>query len=165
MPLRALGVHTPLHELKAELFKALAHPLRVRCLELLATGEQSVSALLQETGAEASQLSQHLAVLRRAGVTVSRREGNVVVYRLVHPDVAEFLVVARRVIVDALTAARSTLDGLGGLGVQEPSSTDAGTAGAAATAAAADGTSTPAAAAGPASSAPASSASPRGARS
>lgn len=57
MPLHALGVDTPLNELKAELFKALAHPVRVRALELLATGPHAVADMLVATGMEASHLS------------------------------------------------------------------------------------------------------------
>ncbi|MGO1317122.1 MAG: ArsR/SmtB family transcription factor, partial [Cellulomonadaceae bacterium] len=68
VPLRQYGVDQPLHEIKAELFKSLAHPARVRALELLSDGERPVSELLAETGMEASHLSQHLSVLRRAGV-------------------------------------------------------------------------------------------------
>ena len=56
----------PLYEVKASLFKGLAHPLRIRILELLSADEElSVGALQRETGLEASHLSQHLSVLRR----------------------------------------------------------------------------------------------------
>jgi DNA-binding transcriptional ArsR family regulator len=55
----------PLYEVKANLFKGLAHPVRVRVLEVLANSESdlSVSDLLSDTGLEASHLSQHLSVL------------------------------------------------------------------------------------------------------
>ncbi|WP_448060464.1 ArsR/SmtB family transcription factor [Cellulomonas hominis] len=112
MPLQSLGIDRPLHELKAELFKALAHPVRVRTLELLAERDRKVSELLAEIGIEASHLSQHLAVLRRTGVVLARREGNTVHYTLAHPAVAAMLADARTAIVDALTHARATLDDL-----------------------------------------------------
>jgi ArsR family transcriptional regulator len=112
MPLRALGIDRPLAEIKADLFKALAHPVRVRTLELLAEGERPVSQLLAELGIEASHLSQHLAVLRRAGVVVARREGNAVTYSLAVPSVAEMLAAARAVLVDALGRSRDTLEEL-----------------------------------------------------
>ncbi|WP_311836228.1 metalloregulator ArsR/SmtB family transcription factor [Cellulomonas fimi] len=112
MPLRALGIDTPLHELKADLFKALAHPVRVRALELLLDGERPVSSLLAETQMEASHLSQHLAVLRRAGMVTARREGNAVHYRLAHPAVPELLTAARTVLVSALSTTRAALAGL-----------------------------------------------------
>jgi DNA-binding transcriptional ArsR family regulator len=58
--------------LKAEFFKALGHPLRIRVLELLSEGDQSVSELLEHVTVEQPYLSQQLAVLRRAGFVVAR---------------------------------------------------------------------------------------------
>jgi DNA-binding transcriptional ArsR family regulator len=88
----------PLYRIKADLFKALAHPVRIQVLEVLAAagGEATPASRLAEvTGAEGSQLSQHLAVLKRTGVVTSQRIGNAVEYRLGEPVVAELLVVAR----------------------------------------------------------------------
>ena len=62
---------TPLHQLKAEFFKTLSHPLRIRILELLSQDERSVGELLREMGVEPSNLSQQLAVLRRAGLVTA----------------------------------------------------------------------------------------------
>ncbi|WP_432456656.1 ArsR/SmtB family transcription factor [Cellulomonas iranensis] len=111
MPLHALGVDRPLAEVKADLFKALAHPVRVRTLELLVERDRQVSELLAELGLEASHLSQHLAVLRRAGVVTARRSGNAVHYALALPAVADMLAAARAVLVDAATHHRDLLDG------------------------------------------------------
>ncbi|MFP5347673.1 MAG: ArsR/SmtB family transcription factor [Actinomycetes bacterium] len=107
-----LGGEAPIHEIKADLFKALAHPVRVRVLELLVEGEQGVSDLLAETGMEPSHLSQHLAVLRRAGVVVANREGNAVRYRLAHEAVADLLAGARTFLVSTLGQTRELLAGL-----------------------------------------------------
>jgi ArsR family transcriptional regulator len=88
----------PLYAIKAELFRSLAHPIRIQVLEVLSSDPDHaapVSRLLAATGAEASALSQHLAVLKRAGVVTSARTGNTVVYSLSRPLVAELLVVAR----------------------------------------------------------------------
>ncbi|MEP7763204.1 metalloregulator ArsR/SmtB family transcription factor [Sanguibacter sp. 25GB23B1] len=112
MPLHALGVDTPLHELKSELFKALAHPVRVRALELLVTGPRAVADMLVETGMEASHLSQHLSVLRRSGLVTAQREGNTVTYRLAHPEVANLLTVARAVLLQALGTSTDALTAL-----------------------------------------------------
>ena len=109
MPLPALGVDRPLAEVKADLFKALAHPVRVRTLELLAERDRQVSELLTELGLEASHLSQHLAVLRRAGVVSARRSGNTVEYSLALPAVAEMLAAARAVLLDAAARNRALL--------------------------------------------------------
>lgn len=89
---------TPLYKLKAEFFRTLGHPARVRILELLVEGERSVSDLMPEVGLEASHLSQQLGVLRRAGVVDSRKHGTTVIYRLATPEVAELMAVARRVL-------------------------------------------------------------------
>ena len=98
----------PLYEAKAELFKALGHPVRVRVLELLAQREHAVSELLAEVGIEATSLSQQLAVLRHAGLVTSRRAGSTVTYSLTNPHVAEFLAAARRILTDVL-AGRTEL--------------------------------------------------------
>lgn len=112
VPFSAVPPDAPVHVVKAELFKALGHPVRVRVLELLADGETPVSRLLAETGLEASHLSLHLGVLRRGGLVVARREGNAVFYRLAQPSVADLLTAARTVLVASLAGARDALAGL-----------------------------------------------------
>ena len=102
----------PLYAIKAELFRSLAHPTRIQVLEVLSADSShaaSVSRLLAATGAEASALSQHLAVLKRAGVVTSTRTGNTVVYRLGRPLVAELLVVARAFLRETLSASGAQL--------------------------------------------------------
>lgn len=95
----------PLYEVKAGLFKGLAHPLRIRLLELLADGqEHSVADLQRSTDLEASHLSQHLAVLRRHRLVASDRRASHVYYRITHPDVAELLAAARRLLGVVLAA-------------------------------------------------------------
>ncbi len=95
----------PLYEVKAGLFKGLAHPLRIRLLELLADGdEHSVAELQAGTGLEASHLSQHLAVLRRHRLVASARRASHVFYRITDPDVAELLTVARRLLAAVLSS-------------------------------------------------------------
>jgi len=112
VPLHALGVDRPLAEIKADLFRSLAHPVRVRVLELLVDGPRPVSELLVELDVEASRLSQHLAVLRQNGVVTAVREGNAVRYSLAQPAVADLLAAARSVLVESLGRTRSTLTDL-----------------------------------------------------
>ncbi|WP_406278258.1 ArsR/SmtB family transcription factor [Embleya sp. NBC_00896] len=103
----------PLYELKAEFFKTLGHPVRIRVLELLSEREYAVSEMLPEVGIEASRLSQQLAVLRRANlVAVSRREGSSVYYTLTSPQVADLLAVARRILTGLLTGQMELLEDL-----------------------------------------------------
>ncbi len=63
----------PLHQAKAEPFRTLGHPVRIGVLELLQHGPLPVRDLLADTGVEASNLSQQLGVLRRAGLVTSSR--------------------------------------------------------------------------------------------
>ena len=101
----------PLYEVKANLFKGLAHPLRIRILELLAAApEVSVADLQHETELEASHLSQHLAVLRRYRLVLSERRGSHVHYRLADPRTAELLSVARALLLSILAEDGSRLD-------------------------------------------------------
>jgi ArsR family transcriptional regulator len=109
-----LTIDKPLYVAKAELFKSLGHPARIRILELLVTGEMSVSNLLAATGLEPSSLSQHLSVVKHTGLVQSSRAGNVVTYRVTDPSVGEFLVAARSVLAATLGRARQTLEDLEG---------------------------------------------------
>ncbi len=80
--LRDEAVNQSLQRFKAEFFKALAHPTRIRILELLRNGEKSVGELQQEIAREGSTVSQQLAILRMKNVVDTRRVGNVIYYRL-----------------------------------------------------------------------------------
>lgn len=102
----------PLAEIKAELFRSLGHPARVRVLELLAEGERSVGDLAAEVGVEPSHLSQQLAVLRRAALVTTRRQGSTVFYALRDPQVAELLAVAKRLLINSLSESQELLAGL-----------------------------------------------------
>ncbi len=95
-------VSRPLYQAKAEFFKTLGHPARIRVLELLSERERSVGQMLPEVGVEATSLSQQLAVLRRAGLVTFRKEGSTVYYSLTSPQVAELLAVARRILTEVL---------------------------------------------------------------
>jgi DNA-binding transcriptional ArsR family regulator len=69
--------------------RALADPKRLCVLESLAGGELSVSDLSTKVGCQVPNMSQHLAVLRSAGLVTTRRDGNTVYYRLADPRVLE----------------------------------------------------------------------------
>jgi ArsR family transcriptional regulator len=102
----------PLSEIKAELFRALAHPGRVRILEILQDGERSVAELVPLVGLEASHLSQQLAVLRRARVVTARREGANVIYAISGGEIVELLAVARRFLINSLSVSQELLTDL-----------------------------------------------------
>jgi len=92
----------PLYQVKAEFFRTLGHPARIRVLELLGHREHAVSELLPEVGIEPTNLSQQLAVLRRAGLVVTRKEGSSVYYSLTSPEIAELLAVARVILTEVI---------------------------------------------------------------
>jgi ArsR family transcriptional regulator len=96
-------VPVPLYQAKADLFRTLGHPVRVRVLELLQDGPKAVSELLAALDIEPSSLSQQLAVLRHAGIVISTRRGTSVTYELAASDVAELMRAARRLLTDVLT--------------------------------------------------------------
>ncbi|MFI8391110.1 ArsR/SmtB family transcription factor [Streptomyces sp. NPDC085540] len=93
---------TPLYQLKAEFFKTLGHPVRIRVLELLAEREHAVAEMLPEVGVEAASLSQQLAVLRKSNLVVTRRVGSSVYYALTDPEIVELLRVARSILSGVL---------------------------------------------------------------
>jgi ArsR family transcriptional regulator len=99
----------PISELKADLFRALAHPARIRALEVLVQGESSVSDLQPLVGIESSHLSQQLGVLRRAGVVTTRKDGNSVIYAVRNAEVAELLAVAKRLLISSLSESTELL--------------------------------------------------------
>ncbi len=102
----------PLSEIKAQLFRALAHPARVRALEVLAVGERSVSELQPEVGIELAHLSQQLGVLRRADLVATRRDGTTIHYSIKDPRLVELLAVARSMLITSLEESRAILEEL-----------------------------------------------------
>ena len=102
----------PLYQAKAEFFRTLGHPVRIRVLELLSGRERAVSELSAEIQIESANLSQQLAVLRRAGLVTTRREGSAVFYSLTSPRVSELLVVARAILTGVLTGQVELLEEL-----------------------------------------------------
>ncbi len=102
----------PIAEAKADLFKALAHPARVRVLELLSEREHTIGELAEATGLELSHLSQQVSILRRAGIVDSRRVRSTVVCSLRDPQMAELLAVARRLLSRNLRQGQELLAAL-----------------------------------------------------
>src|SRR3546814_17118730 len=96
------ALSAPVTEVKAELFKSLGHPARIRVLEVLSDGESSVGDMQPLVGIESSHLSQQLGILRRAGLVSTRKEGASVIYSLTAPLLAELLAVAKRLLISSL---------------------------------------------------------------
>jgi len=111
------GPSKALQTMKAEFFGALAHPMRIRLLEVLSDkGEQSVQALHTRLAVDQPIVSQQLAKLRAHGVVVSRKEGTTVFYALGDPRIAELLKVAKEILNRRLTGSKTLLHELRRLG-------------------------------------------------
>jgi ArsR family transcriptional regulator len=99
----------PIANIKAELFKALGHPARIRILEVLTAGEHAVGELQPLVGIESSHLSQQLGVLRRAALVQTRKDGPSVIYSLRDPEIADLLAVAKRILINSLSSNEDLL--------------------------------------------------------
>jgi DNA-binding transcriptional ArsR family regulator len=114
MPSRKPGVavDTPVFAAKAELFRTLAHPMRIRALEVLTTGERAVGELAAEIDADPAHLSQQLGVLRRAAIVGTRRQGTTVYYSIKDPLLVDVLDAARRLLIASLSESATVLASL-----------------------------------------------------
>ncbi|MBO9610947.1 MAG: helix-turn-helix transcriptional regulator [Paenibacillaceae bacterium] len=103
------------HELqrfKAEFFKALAHPMRIRILEVLCEGDRTVNELQSILGSEGSAVSQQLAVLRGKNVVSATKDGTSVIYSVRDPLIKDLLQVARNIFDNHLVDAISLLENM-----------------------------------------------------
>lgn len=99
-----------LQQFKADFFKALAHPLRIRILEVLSEGDKTVNEIQSIIGSEGSAVSQQLAILRNRNVVFGIKEGTSVVYSLRDPLVKELLQVAKQIFDNHLVGTITLLE-------------------------------------------------------
>jgi ArsR family transcriptional regulator len=102
----------PIYRLKADFFRLLGHPARVRILELLRSGERTVGDLQAALGLDSSGTSQHLTAMRRQGLLESRRAGTSVYYRVRDPRTFQLLETAKQILTSQLEETRDLLGGL-----------------------------------------------------
>ena len=103
----------PIYRLKAEFFRLLGHPARVRILELLRDQEErSVGDLQAALGLDSSGTSQQLTAMRRQGVLESRRAGTSVYYRVKDPRIFQLLAIAKQILTSQLEDSRDLLGDL-----------------------------------------------------
>jgi ArsR family transcriptional regulator len=103
------GATEELQAFKAAFFKALAHPVRIRILELLVKGEKNVQELQESLGVEQPVVSQQLAVLRTSNIVAGRKEGVSVRYSVRDPLIGELLGTARRIFNNHLVGTQDLL--------------------------------------------------------
>lgn len=111
---RTRSVREPAHAgelqtFKARFFRALAHPHRVRMLEILVRGSRTVQELQETLALGQPIVSQQLAVLRNLNVVAARKEGSSVRYMVKDPLVADLLDVARRIFNNQFANTRGLL--------------------------------------------------------
>lgn len=108
------SVTPTLQDFKAELFRAIAHPVRVRILELLrSAGSLTVREIQQHLGVEPSNVSQHLAIMRSRGLLTTRREGTSIWYSVAEPQLYGMLDAARAIFDNQLAANAKLAEGAG----------------------------------------------------
>jgi DNA-binding transcriptional ArsR family regulator len=98
-----------LHAFKADFFRALAHPIRIRILETLGSGERSVHELQQQLALDQPVVSQQLAILRAKNIVTARKLGTSVKYALSDPLIAKLLSVAREIFNNHLVDTQTML--------------------------------------------------------
>lgn len=101
-----------LQTLKAEFFRALAHPIRIRLLEVLVTSECSVQELQHTLGLDQPIVSQQLARLRASGIVVATKTGTATRYAVTDPLMKDLLAVAKRILNRRLVDAQQLLQEL-----------------------------------------------------
>lgn len=106
------SLNLELQQFKADFFKALGHPLRIRILELLSEGDKNVNELQTLSGSEGSAVSQQLAILRNKNIVYGTKDGNRVTYSLRDPMIIELLAVARQIFNNHLIDTISMFDRL-----------------------------------------------------
>lgn len=102
----------PVYRLKADLFRTLGHPARIRMLEVLGAGERTVGELQQALELDSSGVSQHLTVLRRQGLLESRKVGTTVRCRVKDPRALRLLAIARELLMANLESSHELLSEL-----------------------------------------------------
>ena len=104
------GPSPELQTLKAEFFRTMAHPARIRILEVLSQHrELSVQALQQRLSLDQPIVSQQLAKLRAHGVVTTRKQGTTVIYALADPGIADLLTIAKEILNRRLTGTKTLL--------------------------------------------------------
>jgi DNA-binding transcriptional ArsR family regulator len=110
-----MAMPRPIYQVKADFFKTLGHPARIRVLEVLRDGERSVSEMIPLVGLEQSHLSQQLAVLRRGGIVTARKEGTTVRYSVTDPRLFHLLETAKEILATSLSGSQDLLAELASL--------------------------------------------------
>jgi len=102
-----------LYEMKAEIIQAAAHPIRLAVIEYLGQGERCVCDIVEHVEAQRSNVSRHLALMLKAGLLESRKEGLNVYYQLRTPCILEFLSCVETVLRDRVERQSALIKAIG----------------------------------------------------
>jgi ArsR family transcriptional regulator len=91
-------IRDDIHRQQARILKALANESRLKIVERLSRGECSAGELAGVVGSDRTTVSKHLAILRAHGIVLDRRQGNLVIYKLMTPCVVNFFACAMQVL-------------------------------------------------------------------
>ena len=100
----------PVDQFRADFFKALSHPVRIKILRLLRAGEKSVTDLQQVLALDSSGVSQQLAILRAKNLVAVRKDGTRAIYTVRDPQIFQLLDAAREIFDRHLVDTRAVLD-------------------------------------------------------
>ncbi len=98
-----ISVNKRIYQMRAEICRALADPVRHEILDLLKEQERTVSELVAAIGVRQANVSQHLAIMRQAGLVATRRQGNTIYYSLKNPVITQACNIIKQFLVDKLS--------------------------------------------------------------
>src|SRR3989338_7870863 len=113
VPMKKKTMDDQLFVLHAEVCKSMANPTRLKILNALQNGEQSVDAMAKLLNLRKANLSQHLAVLRQRGIVATRREGLNIYYRCANPKMLKACEILREVLLEQLAEGGRLLEQAG----------------------------------------------------
>jgi len=104
-------VDDQIYQYHAEMCQVFAHPKRLELIDVLRAGEMSVSGLSQKLGMAPANLSQHLAMMRERRILLSRKEGNVVYYRIANPKLLQAFDMLREILFEQIRQDAALIHG------------------------------------------------------
>lgn len=99
------------NELVAGIFKALAHPTRLQIVKILRDRPLCVCDILAQLDSEQSNTSQHLSVLKSQGIVESKKDGQMVIYRIRSQQIYQIIDIAESVILQQIEETKAVLEG------------------------------------------------------
>ena len=105
-------INDKLLEMKAEVFHAIGHPVRLKIVELLGPGELCVCDIAEQIGVERSNCSKHLSVMLRAGILDVRKDGLKMIYSLKAPCIATFMSCVESLLLSRLSEKMEMIEQL-----------------------------------------------------